>query len=104
MNVQLNREEKGKIEQTKAFLIRELVNSHNYKKRKRINPKMNETFFDELEKFIMENKRLPRANYEDEKRLYHFLFRQNKQFKNNNLTGEQLNKYLKVKELLKAII
>jgi hypothetical protein len=104
MNVQLNKAGKGKIEQEKALLITELVEKYNYKKRKRINPKMNETLFDELEKFIMENKRLPRANYENEKRLYHFLFRQNKQFKSGNLTGEQLNKYLKIKELLKATI
>jgi hypothetical protein len=104
MNIQLNKAGKGKIEQEKALLIKELVGKFNYKKRKRINPKMNETLFDELEKFIMENKRLPRANYEDEKRLYYFLFRQNKQFINDNLTGEQLSKYLKIKELLKAII
>ncbi|GAB1450016.1 hypothetical protein MASR2M47_00720 [Draconibacterium sp.] len=104
MNVQLNRAEKGIIEQTKALLIRELVNIHNYKKSKRMNSKKNEVLFDELEKFIMENNRLPRANYEEEKRLYHFLFRQNKQFKDDNLSGEELNKYLKVKNLLKAII
>lgn len=69
-----------------------------------MNSKKNEVLFDELEKFIMENNRLPRANYEEEKRLYHFLFRQNKQFKDDNLSGEELNKYLKVKNLLKAII
>lgn len=104
MNIQLNKAGKGKIEQEKALLIKELVEKFNYKKRKRINPKMNETLFDELEQFIVENERLPRANYEDEKRLYHFLFRQNKQFKNDNLSGEQLNKYLKIKDLLKTII
>jgi len=104
MNVQLNKAGTGKIKQEKALLIKELVDKYNYKKSKRINPKMNDTLFDELEKFIVENERLPRANYEDEKRLYHFLFRQNKQFKNGNLTGEQLNKYLKIKELLKATI
>lgn len=104
MNVQLNKAGKGKIEQEKALLIKGLVEKYSYRKRKRINPKRNDTIFDELEKFIVEKERLPRANYEDEKRLYHFLFRQNKQFKNGNLTGEQLNKYLKIKNLLKAII
>jgi hypothetical protein len=104
LNVQLNKVEKGKIDRTKAVVIEELINNYDYKKGKRFNPEKNKVLFDELEKFITENNRLPRANYENEKRLYHFLFRQNKQFKNGNLNGEHLHKYLKIKNLLKAII
>lgn len=104
MNVQLNKAEKGKIELTKATLIKELVNNYNYKKMKRINPKMNEVLFNELEKLIIENRRIPSANNENEKKLYHFLFRQNKQFQKGNLTGEHLVNYLKIRNLLKNII
>ena len=104
LNVQLNKVEKGKIDRTKAIVIEELISNYNYKKRKRFNPEKNKVLFDELEKFITENKRLPRANYENEKSFYHFLFRQNKKFKNGYLNGVQLDKYLKIENLLKNII
>jgi hypothetical protein len=102
MHVQINKGEKNKLEQSKYLKIKELANNYNYKKRKR-NPKMNEAFFDELEMFIFVNRRIPSVTHESEKKLYHFLFRQKKQFRIGNLKGEQLNKYLKIMNLLNSI-
>ena len=103
MNVQLNKASKNKVEKSKIDKINELVEKYGYTKRARRNPKKLDSSYIELAHFIKLNKRLPNARDEDERNLYHFYYRQTKQYENGELTPEHENMYLETKELIQTI-
>jgi hypothetical protein len=104
MNLQLRKAKEGKLDKAKVMLINELVNNYDFKQRKSTKINKDELLYNELEIFITEHKRIPKANHENEKRLFNFLYHQSIDYNNGDLTDEQLNKYLKIKNLLKAVI
>jgi len=103
MNIQLNKASKNKVEQSKIDKINKLVAKYDYIKRARRNPKNLDSSYIKLAQFIKTNNRLPNARNEDERKLYHFYYRQTKQYDNGELTPEQESKYIETKELIRDI-
>lgn len=103
MNVQLNNANKNRIEKSKSDKINELVEKYGYVKLVRRNPKNMDSSYVELNQFIKLNKRLPSAKNEDESNLYHFYYRQTKQYENGELTPKHESMYIETKELIQDI-
>lgn len=100
LSVQQNKANKGLIDDNKLMRILTIVESYpNNKKRKRSNKNFKHTL-EELNLFIRKHRRLPKANDENEKTLYHFYYRQAKHHRNGNLTDDLRDKYIEIKNLI----
>jgi len=102
LNVQLNRAEKGKVEESKLKQLTHLCDKFGFKKGKRRNSKSTNETYTELMNFILKERRLPTAN--NEAKLYRFLYTQGKLYKNDSLSKEYQEKYLEVKNLIVKIL
>ena len=102
LNVQLNRAEKGKVEESKLKQLTQLCEKFPFKKGKRRNSKSTDESYIELREFLSKQSRLPSAT--NEAKLYRFLYTQGKLFKNNSLSKEYQDKYLEVRNLIKEIL
>lgn len=102
LNVQLNKSEKGKVEESKINKLTQLCEKYDFKKRKRRKSKSTNETYTELLDFILMERRLPKAS--SETKLYHFLYTQGKLFNKGSLSKEYQEKYLEVKELINKIL
>jgi len=102
-NTQLKKAKKELIDEIKAQKINSLVDLCNYTRRTRKNPKNLHHSYDELKLFISRNSRFPNPNYDEEKSLYHFFYRQTTLFRNGQLSNEQMDKYLDIIDLKQII-
>lgn len=105
MNVQLNKISKGKLDKSKSKKLQLLISSYENKRRRgrKKSSIKTDSLYNELVSFISTNKRLPMANYDEEKNLYHFFYRQRKQYENGGLPPEQQNKYLEITKLIQNV-
>lgn len=104
LNVQLNKAKKGQIDDTKISMLFELVSKYKYEKRKRLSPtNMNESYSNLID-FVSKNRRLPKANFKDEKILYGFFYRQRKLFREQNLSSELKEKFIEIANLLNPMV
>ena len=102
-NIQLRKANKELIDEIKAQKINSLVDLCNYRRGARGYSKNTHRTYDELKLFISKNNRLPKANYVEEKNLYHFFHRQTTLFKNGMLLNEKMDKYLDIRNLIQTI-
>jgi hypothetical protein len=98
-NIQLKKAKKELIDEVKAQKINSLVDLCNYSKRAGRYPKNLHHTYDELKLFISKNNRLPSPNYDEERNLYNFFYRQTNLFRNGQLSNEQMDKYLDIIDL-----
>jgi len=98
-NNQLKKAKKELIDEVKAQKINSLVDLCNYSKRAGRYPKNLHHNYDELKLFISKNNRLPSPNYDEERNLYNFFYRQTTLFRNGQLSNEQMDKYLDIIDL-----
>lgn len=102
LNVQLNRVEKGKVEESKLIKLKHLCNKYGFRKGKRINSKSTDDSYLKLKEFLLKEGRLPSAT--NEAKLYRFLYTQGKLYKNDSLSKEYQNKYLEVRNIIKELL
>lgn len=102
LNVQLNRAEKGKVEESKLNKFKYLCNKYGFRKGKRRNSISTDDNYLELKEFLLKEGRLPSAT--NEAKLYRFLYTQGKLYKNDSLSKEFQNKYLEVRNLIKELL
>ena len=102
LNVQLNKAEKGKVDESKSRKLSQLCEKFEFKKGKRRNSKSTDESYIELKEFLLKERRLPSAT--NEAKLYRFLYTQGKLYKNDSLSKEYHDKYLAVKKLIKEIL
>jgi hypothetical protein len=63
------------------------------------NIKASKLLWDDLLQFCKTNKRLPNARNHKEVALYHFYYRQTKNYINGKLNDEEINKYIEIKKI-----
>lgn len=100
MNVQLNKVAKSELDNDRTLRIIELVTKYKHHKRKRKVPQDWYANYDDLIKFVADNKRLPKSRIEEEKLLYDFFYRQRKLYQEDNLPLISVEKLLEIAKLL----
>ena len=102
MNNQINKAAKSTIKSKNDEKIMEIISKFDYVKRKRLSPLKIEDTYNELLKFISQYRRLPMAQINDEKALYHFFYRQRKLYSEQKMPTEFVNKFMEVINTLKS--
>jgi hypothetical protein len=93
----LDSEESKKIEEIESkFNLRRIRINKTYSRNK------NEKY-DKLRDFIIEHNRQPNSRIEDESRLYTFLYTQNRKFKKNSLTKDELDIHIEILKIINDI-
>lgn len=100
MKSQLNKSNVSEIVNAEISKIFELVSKYNYKKKKRHTSSNLKESYSELREFVLKNERLPRANYNNEKILYCFFYRQRKLFLEQSISIEFIEKFIEIANLL----
>jgi hypothetical protein len=100
MNIQINKANKGDLDNERISLILALASKYNYKKRKRDTPKTWDESYSLVREFVQKYQRLPIANDEDEKSIYQFFYRQRKLYLEHNLPLNFIDRFLEIANLL----
>lgn len=100
-NVQKSKFKNKKLNPTQAERIKSIVNQFNLTSRKsRIN--VSEKYI-ELKNFILEHRKLPRANIKEETNLYQFFYNQRKLFENNELSDKLMSNFIDIAKTIQTI-
>jgi hypothetical protein len=100
MIVQLKRANRSQINEEKISLISNLVKKFGYVKKERHLCKPWDDSYSDIIEFVKRNKRLPKANDDDEKNMYQFFYHQRKLYFEQNLPSNFIDRFVEIANLL----